>query len=242
VRDFGTHSAKPVDYPKFIQPVAEAVARGESERGIVLGGSGNGEAIAANKVHGIRCALCWNVETARLARRHNDANVLSLGQRMVPLELALEIVRAWLETDFEGGRHVARIQQIAGIETASMRPEKSGFQTHENTLLIRPEHLNHVNTVFGGYMMQWADEMAFNAASLTFRESAFVTRRFESFDFTSPVRSGDIIKVFARVERRGETSCQVTVWCSNARTDTEVFRTVAVMVNVDASGKKQPIR
>src|SRR2546427_12837701 len=90
VRDFGTFSNAPVDYPLFIRPAAEAVARGECDRGIVLGGSGNGEAIVANKVHGIRCALCWNVETARLAREHNDSNVLSLGQRMIPEELALE--------------------------------------------------------------------------------------------------------------------------------------------------------
>src|SRR5882724_11841282 len=82
VRDFGTHSNAPVDYPVFIRPVAEAVARGECERGIVLGGSGNGEAITANRVKGVRCALCWNLETARLGRAHNDANVLSIGQRM----------------------------------------------------------------------------------------------------------------------------------------------------------------
>lgn len=110
--DFGTHSTEPVDYPVFIRPVAEAVARGEFERGIVLGGSGNGEAIAANKVRGIRCALCWNVESAKLSRQHNDANMLSLGQRMMPLETALEIVKVWLETPFEGGRHIRRIQQI----------------------------------------------------------------------------------------------------------------------------------
>jgi len=92
--------------------IAEAVARGECDRGIVLGGSGNGEAIVANKVHGIRCALCWNVETARLAREHNDSNVLSLGQRMIPDELALEIVRVWLATPFAGGRHARRIALI----------------------------------------------------------------------------------------------------------------------------------
>ena len=111
-KDFGTFSAAPVDYPLFIRPAAEAVARGECERGIVLGGSGNGEAIVANKVHGIRCALCWNLETARLAREHNDSNVLSLGQRMIPEELALEIVKVWLVTPFEGGRHARRIALI----------------------------------------------------------------------------------------------------------------------------------
>ncbi len=112
VRDFGTNSDAPVDYPLFIRPVAEAVARGEYERGIVLGGSGNGEAIVANRVRGIRCALCWNLESARLARQHNDANLLSLGQRMISSELALEIVRVWLETPFEGGRHQRRIDLI----------------------------------------------------------------------------------------------------------------------------------
>src|SRR5205823_14196457 len=100
VRDFGTHSIDPVDYPLFIRPAAEAVARGECERGIVLGGSGNGEAIVANKVKGIRCAVCWNLESARLSRMHNDANVLSLGQRLITLEMALEIVKVWLSTRF----------------------------------------------------------------------------------------------------------------------------------------------
>ncbi len=112
VRDFGTFSTQPVDYPLFIRPAAEAVARGECERGIVLGGSGNGEAIVANKVRGIRCALCWNLETARLAREHNDSNVLSLGQRMIPEELALEIVKVWLVTPFADGRHARRIGLI----------------------------------------------------------------------------------------------------------------------------------
>ena len=112
VRDFGTDSEESVDYPLFIRPVAEAVARGEFERGIVLGGSGNGEAIAANRVKGVRCALCWNEETARLGRQHNDANCVSIGQRMVSEELALQIVRVWLDTPFEGGRHVRRIELL----------------------------------------------------------------------------------------------------------------------------------
>jgi ribose 5-phosphate isomerase B len=112
VTDFGTYSVQPVDYPLFIRPVAEAVARGACERGIVLGGSGNGEAITANRVHGIRCALCWNLESARLARQHNNANMLSLGQRMMSLDTALAVVRTWLETPFEGGRHQRRIDLI----------------------------------------------------------------------------------------------------------------------------------
>ena len=112
VQDYGAHSEESVDYPVFIRPVAQAVARGEHDRGIVLGGSGNGEAMVANRVPGIRCALCWNVESARLAREHNDANLLSLGQRMISLETALEIVDVWLKTPFQGGRHVRRIQLI----------------------------------------------------------------------------------------------------------------------------------
>jgi ribose 5-phosphate isomerase B len=114
VIDFGTDSETPVDYPLFIRPVALAVAGGEAERGIVLGGSGNGEAMAANRVKGVRCALCWNDESARLARRHNDANMLSLGQRLLAEEVALEIVRVWLDTPFEGGRHLRRIQLLDG--------------------------------------------------------------------------------------------------------------------------------
>ena len=114
VKDFGTFSNERVDYPDFIRPAAEAVARGECERGIVLGGSGNGEAIAANKVRGVRCALCWSEDTARLSREHNDANVLSIGQRTIPRELALRLVEIWLATPFEGGRHVARIRKIEG--------------------------------------------------------------------------------------------------------------------------------
>jgi ribose 5-phosphate isomerase B len=112
VKDFGTFSEEPVDYPIFIPPAAEAVVRGECDRGIVFGGSGNGEAMAANKVHGARCALCWNEESARLSRQHNNANVLSIGQRMISEELALRIVRVWLETAFEGGRHERRVAQL----------------------------------------------------------------------------------------------------------------------------------
>ena len=112
VTDFGTHSEAPVDYPLFIRPVAEAVARREFDRGIVLGGSGNGEAIVANRIRGIRCALCWNADSARLARQHNDANMVSLGQRMMSLEAALQIVQIWLETPFEGGRHQRRADLI----------------------------------------------------------------------------------------------------------------------------------
>ena len=112
VVDFGTDSPAPVDYPKYIRPVALAVAAGECERGIVLGGSGNGEAIVANRVRGVRCALCWNVESARLGRMHNDANVISIGERMVSREDAVAIVDTWLTTAFEGGRHVRRIQMI----------------------------------------------------------------------------------------------------------------------------------
>ena len=112
VKDCGTFNEESVDYPLFIRPAAEAVASGECDRGIVFGGSGNGEAMAANKVRTIRCALCWSEESARLSRQHNDANVLSIGERMIPEDLALKIVRIWLETPFEGGRHVRRIAEL----------------------------------------------------------------------------------------------------------------------------------
>ena len=112
VHDFGTHSEEPVDYPNFIRPVALAVSKGEFERGIVLGGSGNGEAIVANRVPGVRCTLCWNMESAKLGRAHNDANVLSLGERMVTAKDAVAIVDAWLTTNFDGGRHQRRIELI----------------------------------------------------------------------------------------------------------------------------------
>ena len=112
VVDCGTSSAEPVDYPDFIRLAAAAVSDGRCERGIVLGGSGNGEAIAANRYRGVRCAVCWNEESARLARAHNDANMISLGERMMTEEMARRIVDLWLATPFEGGRHVARIRKI----------------------------------------------------------------------------------------------------------------------------------
>jgi ribose 5-phosphate isomerase B len=108
-KDFGTFSDEPVDYPTFVRPAAEAVAWGECERGIVFGGSGNGEAMTANKVRGVRCGLCWNEESARLSRQHNDANVLSIGERMITEDLLVKIVQLWLDTPFEGGRHLKRI-------------------------------------------------------------------------------------------------------------------------------------
>ncbi|MDQ6736313.1 MAG: ribose 5-phosphate isomerase B [Gemmatimonadota bacterium] len=112
VTDFGTNSEASVDYPLYCHPVAVAVANGDVERGIVLGGSGNGEAMVANRVKGVRAALCWNVESAELGRRHNDANVLSVGERMVSEELAIQILDTWLVTPFDGGRHQRRIEEI----------------------------------------------------------------------------------------------------------------------------------
>jgi ribose 5-phosphate isomerase B len=124
VLDCGTHSPEPTDYPLFIIPAAEAVARGEADRGIVLGGSGNGEAIAANKVKGVRCALCWNNQTAEFSRRHNDANVLSIGERMTSIEIALDLVDIWLKTPFEGGRHRHRIDELDHYEeTGELRKD-----------------------------------------------------------------------------------------------------------------------
>jgi ribose 5-phosphate isomerase B len=112
VQDFGTDSEDPADYPLLVRPAAEAVASGACDQGIVFGGSGNGEAIVANKVKGIRCAVCWNVDSARLAREHNDANVIALGQRMMSRDMAVRIVETWLSATFEGGRHERRIRQI----------------------------------------------------------------------------------------------------------------------------------
>jgi len=111
--DFVTFAPQPeVDYPDFVRPAARAVARGECERGIVLGGSGNGEAMAANRFPGVRCALCYDVRTAELARLHNDANMISLGSRMNEIDTVLAIVDTWLAAPFEGGRHEARIRKI----------------------------------------------------------------------------------------------------------------------------------
>lgn len=116
VTDFGTDSEEPVDYPAYIAAAAHAVADGECERGIVMGGSGQGEQIAANKVPGVRAALCHDLYLAELSRRHNDANVLSMGGRVVAAAYAREIVRVWLATGFDGGRHARRLEQIGSIE------------------------------------------------------------------------------------------------------------------------------
>lgn len=112
VLDFGTHDPTPTDYPRWVRPAAQAVADGRAERGIVLGGSGNGEAMTANRLAGIRCAVCWDEQSAHLARHHNDANVVSLGQRMVDFGTAQRIVESFLSEPFDGGRHARRIRQI----------------------------------------------------------------------------------------------------------------------------------
>ena len=117
VDDLGTYSPEPVDYPPFCAACARQVVRGLADFGIVIGGSGQGEQIAANKVHGARAALCENEYTARLARQHNDANVLALGARVVAPELAMDIIDVFLAGDFEGGRHQARVDELAEIET-----------------------------------------------------------------------------------------------------------------------------
>jgi ribose 5-phosphate isomerase B len=114
VRDFGTDSPQACDYPRLIRPAAEAVAEGRYDRGILLGGAGNGEAMVANRIAGVRCALCWDLRSARFSRAHNNANVLALGQRMVSVEAALDIVDVWLTTAFEGGRHARRVAMIDG--------------------------------------------------------------------------------------------------------------------------------
>ena len=118
VLDMGTDSTAPVDYPAYCAAAARAVVGGRADRAIVLGGSGQGEQIAANKVRGVRAALCHDLYLARLSREHNDANVLALGARVVAPAYAREIVTVWLATPFEGGRHLPRIEQIAAIERA----------------------------------------------------------------------------------------------------------------------------
>jgi ribose 5-phosphate isomerase B len=123
LEDFGTDSEESVDYPLYVRPAAEAVAAGRADRGIVLGGSGNGEAMVANRVTGVRCALCWSERSARLARQHNDANMISLGQRLLSWEGVEAIVRTWLETPFEGGRHLLRIRMIDTLEPTIRDPE-----------------------------------------------------------------------------------------------------------------------
>ena len=123
VTDFGTHSEESVDYPDHIVPAARAVQSGRCDRAVVLGGSGNGEAMAANRLRGVRCALCWNLETAKLARLHNDANCLSLGARQVSEEQALAIVEVWLTEEFEGGRHRRRIEKLDAIDPLPPVPD-----------------------------------------------------------------------------------------------------------------------
>jgi ribose 5-phosphate isomerase B len=122
VQDFGTYSNEACDYPDFIYPAALAVGRGECDRVVVMGGSGNGETIVANKVRGVRCAVCWNEELARLSRAHNDANAISIGARMIPVELALKMVDIWLITPFDGGRHARRIQKLTALDECSLKP------------------------------------------------------------------------------------------------------------------------
>lgn len=119
VIDHGTHSTESVDYPPICAAVGRSVVKGEADRGIVLGGSGQGEQIAANKVNGVRAALCNDLYTARMSRQHNDANVLSIGARIVAPALAEEIMQLWLTTDFEAGRHTKRVEQLAEIEKSN---------------------------------------------------------------------------------------------------------------------------
>ena len=112
VVDYGTHGVEPVDYPDYVRPAAESVSKGENDLGIVFGGSGNGEAMVANKVKGIRCGVCWNEESAQLTKEHNNANIIALGERMLSEKEAIRIVDAWLNAEFKGGRHLRRIEKI----------------------------------------------------------------------------------------------------------------------------------
>jgi len=127
VDDRGTHSEASVDYPEICAEVGRAVVAGLADRGIVIGGSGQGEQMAANKVHGVRAALCNDLYTARMSREHNDANVLAIGGRIVAAGLADEIIKLWLSTPFEGGRHQRRVDQISAIERGQ-RPAEAGHR------------------------------------------------------------------------------------------------------------------
>ena len=146
LHDFGAYSDASVDYPLFVRPVAKAVVKGEYNRGIVIGGSGNGEAIVANRVKGIRCALCWNTESALLARKHNDANMLSMGQRMLSQKEAIEILKTWLETPFDGGRHLRRIKQIDQKESLPQPPSRTlnNKASGEYDLLIAFRYIKYI--------------------------------------------------------------------------------------------------
>lgn len=124
VFDFGCFSEESVHYPIYVQYASKSVAKGECDLGVVFGGSGNGETIAANKVKGIRCALCWTEETGRLAKEHNNANVISMGGRVVSEEVAKKAVKAWIESEFEGGRHQTRIAMLE--EDLAPPPEFQG--------------------------------------------------------------------------------------------------------------------
>ncbi|MDZ4815140.1 MAG: RpiB/LacA/LacB family sugar-phosphate isomerase [Verrucomicrobiota bacterium] len=118
--DFGTHESKvTVDYPDYIGPAAKAVSKGQCDIGLIFGGSGNGEAMVANKIPGVRCAVCWNEESALLSRQHNDANIISIGQRIVPEVLLLPMIKLWIETAYEGGRHDKRLQKMKAAEAAA---------------------------------------------------------------------------------------------------------------------------
>ena len=114
-KDFGTFSEDSVDYPEFVLPAAKAVADSLVDYAIVLGGSGNGEAMAANKIKGIRCAVCWSAETAKLAKEHNNANVIAIGERQITKDLAIEIIDVWLSSEFQGERHARRIQMLDSL-------------------------------------------------------------------------------------------------------------------------------
>jgi len=139
VQDFGTHSEEPVDYPLYIRPAALAVAKGQADCGIVLGGSGNGGAMVANRIQGIRCALCWNPETARLARKHNNANMLSLGARMISLKQTIEVLRTWLDTPFDRGRHLRRIQQIDSDDIPQNHRKHPSKKNAPQKAMARPD-------------------------------------------------------------------------------------------------------
>jgi ribose 5-phosphate isomerase B len=194
VEDFGAPSEVPVDYPDFIRPCAIAVAEGRLARAFVFGGSGNGEAMAANRVRGVRCAVAWDLESARLSRLHNDANVLSIGQRLVPEAQLLPIADLWLATAFEGGRHAERIRKLDLVY--GIRPARPA-EAEELTRLARDAKASW------GYPAEWLD---------AWREELTITAEYLQRNQVFVADTGDGLAGVAALERVRGVAVLEHVW------------------------------
>ena len=185
VVDLGTDSELSVDYPDFITPAALAVAHGECDRAAVFGGSGNGEAMAANRVTGVRCAVVWSEETARLARAHNDANAIAIGQRLLTLDQVLAFVDVWLETPFEGGRHVRRIEKLD-------RPAGSaGAQSSLGTTEADTSDTTRIEAWLDAYRHAWTTDDPDEVAGL-FTEDIM----YSAEPYAEPLRGREAVVAF----------------------------------------------